>query len=323
MKKLFLIIYIFLIAFSSFASFEVYAQLNPTWPTSCALASKDCSYFSECEKNRTKTICCDEDQFKTTTNCTTPVANNQSNLSDYNFCEATIKNWTPPDICVPWESAFYGRSCNKCCDWITYDRYSNWDAKTCIECKKCSNLYNDVSDALAAMSEYANAQDQRPPQSELESFQWTIKIAYDKYKAKNCPEWFPNHDYSACSENQTTTTPTTTSSSTQVWISCTKDQLLYGQCKLNVYDTLGIRKSDGDTSVGIFVQDIVLSATMFIGTIVTIAIVVSGLMFVFGWANPELQSKAKKGLINAIIGLVIVMSSYFVIRLIQFIVKWE
>jgi len=58
--------------------------------------------------------------------------------------------------------------------------------------------------------------------------------------------------------------------------------LLNGQCKFNIYDALGIRTSirnPGDaTSVGIFVQDIVLSATMFIGTIVTIAIIVSGLM---------------------------------------------
>lgn len=44
--------------------------------------------------------------------------------------------------------------------------------------------------------------------------------------------------------------------------------LTNGQCKFNIYDTLGIRKSvraTGDpTSVGLFVQDIVLSATFFI-----------------------------------------------------------
>jgi hypothetical protein len=62
---------------------------------------------------------------------------------------------------------------------------------------------------------------------------------------------------------------------------------------------------------------------MFIGTIVTIAIIIAGLLFVFGWADPSLQDKAKKWLINAIIGLVIVMSSYAIIRLVQFIVKGE
>jgi hypothetical protein len=62
-------------------------------------------------------------------------------------------------------------------------------------------------------------------------------------------------------------------------IECCEEQLVNGQCKLNIYDTLGIRKSvrnTGDpTSVGLFVQDVVLSATFFIGTLVTIALIVS------------------------------------------------
>lgn len=62
-------------------------------------------------------------------------------------------------------------------------------------------------------------------------------------------------------------------------ITCNEDQLVNGQCKLNIYDTLGIRQSvrnEGDpTSVGLFVQDIVLSATFFIGTLVTVALIVS------------------------------------------------
>ena len=95
-------------------------------------------------------------------------------------------------------------------------------------------------------------------------------------------------------KNFCTETPSTNNTSNDVGITCDKDQLVYGQCKFDVYDTLGIRQSDTETSVGIFVQDIILSATMFIGTIVTVAIVISGLMFVFGGANPGLQDKAKK-----------------------------
>jgi len=72
--------------------------------------------------------------------------------------------------------------------------------------------------------------------------------------------------------------------------------LLNGQCKFNIYDALGIRTSvrnEGDpTSVGIFVQDIVLSATMFIGTVVTIAIIVSGLMWIMAGANGKDPTKA-------------------------------
>jgi hypothetical protein len=104
-----------------------------------------------------------------------------------------------------------------------------------------------------------------------------------------------------------------------------KDCLLNGQCKFNIYDTLGIRKSvrdQGDaTSVGLFVQDIVLSATMFIGTVVTIALIVSALMYIFAGASGKDPSKAKKGISTSLIGLVIVASSYFIIRLLQYLAK--
>ena len=63
--------------------------------------------------------------------------------------------------------------------------------------------------------------------------------------------------------------PADTNSSTPVMgIDCDQDKLVNGQCKLNIYDTLGIRKSvrneNDPTSVGLFVQDVVLSATFFI-----------------------------------------------------------
>ncbi|MEI6672295.1 MAG: hypothetical protein WCL02_02805 [bacterium] len=81
-------------------------------------------------------------------------------------------------------------------------------------------------------------------------------------------------------------------------ISCNQDQLVNGQCKLSIYDTLGIRKSvrnEGDpTSVGLFVQDIVLAATFFIGTLVTVALVVSGLMFIFAASSGKDPANAKK-----------------------------
>jgi len=84
-------------------------------------------------------------------------------------------------------------------------------------------------------------------------------------------------------------------------ISCSETQLTNGQCKLNIYDTLGIRKSvrnSGDpTSVGLFVQDVVLSATFFIGTLVTVALVVSGLMFIFAASSGKDPANAKKGIV--------------------------
>lgn len=108
-------------------------------------------------------------------------------------------------------------------------------------------------------------------------------------------------------------------------ISCSETQLLNGQCKLNVYDTLGIRKTvrneDDPTSVGLFVQDIVLSATFFIGTVVTIALIVSWLMYIFAASSGKDPANAKKGIIGSVIGLLLVVSSYIIIRLVQYIAK--
>ena len=108
-------------------------------------------------------------------------------------------------------------------------------------------------------------------------------------------------------------------------IKCSPDELTNGQCKLNIYDTLGIRKSVRNewdaTSVGLFVQDIILSATMFIGTLITIALIVSGLMFIFAASSGKDPADAKKGIMGALIGLLIVVSSYVIIRLVQYIAK--
>ena len=121
----------------------------------------------------------------------------------------------------------------------------------------------------------------------------------------------------------TCTTPTTdTSSSTSVMgITCGPDELVNGQCKLNIYQTLGIRKTNQSTSVGLFVQDIVLSATFFIGTLVTVALIVSWLMFIFASSSGKDPQKARQGIIGSLLGLLIVVSSYVIIRLVQYIAK--
>ncbi|AHB40841.1 hypothetical protein P148_SR1C00001G0023 [candidate division SR1 bacterium RAAC1_SR1_1] len=98
--------------------------------------------------------------------------------------------------------------------------------------------------------------------------------------------------------------------------------LLNGQCSFNIYEFLGIRKSIADnSSPELFVQDILLSATFFIGTVVTIAIIVSGLMFVFAGATGKDPTKAKAGLKNSFIGLLLVVCSYSIIRVVQYIAK--
>lgn len=92
-----------------------------------------------------------------------------------------------------------------------------------------------------------------------------------------------------------------------------------------MYQALWIRQSTNEdpTSVGLFFQDIILSMTFFIGTVVTIVIIVAGMMYIWSgiqW-DEGMQSTAKKWLINGLVGMLIVMSSYVIIRLVQFIVR--
>ena len=132
----------------------------------------------------------------------------------------------------------------------------------------------------------------------------------------------------SCQENETCTLESPTGkrscekkqTSSFMWISCNEDQLVNGQCKFNINETLGIKKWETN-SVGILVQDIVLSATFFIGTVVTIALIVSWLMYIFAASSGKDPANAKKWIMWSLIGLLIVVSSYIIIRLVQYIAK--
>ena len=83
-------------------------------------------------------------------------------------------------------------------------------------------------------------------------------------------------------------------------------------------------KTEGgkETSVMTFIQDIILAATYFIWTVVTVALIVSWLLFVFSWADSSLRNRAKSWFKYALIWLVIVTLSVVIVRAIQFIAKW-
>ena len=74
-------------------------------------------------------------------------------------------------------------------------------------------------------------------------------------------------------------------------ITCGTQQLLDGACSLSIYKLLGIRTSDQNASIDGFVQDIVLASTFFIGTVVTVGLIVSGLLMVFSGANAALYNQ--------------------------------
>lgn len=107
-------------------------------------------------------------------------------------------------------------------------------------------------------------------------------------------------------------------STSTMGINVNADCLKNGQCSLNVYETLWIRKSNPDPTVGTFVQDIVLAATTFFGTVLTLVVVVSWLMRIMASIKGSDTKKAKDGLIAWVTWFLLVISSYAIVRLIQF-----
>lgn len=93
-------------------------------------------------------------------------------------------------------------------------------------------------------------------------------------------------------------------------------------CKMDVMKMLGLKtSSDNDrTSVLTLVQDIVLAATIFIGTIITLVFIRSGVLFVMSGMNGDATKRktAQTGIINSAIGLLLVSGAYTLVRLIQY-----
>lgn len=246
------------------------------------------------------------------------------------WANCTCRMWTDVLSCtnLDEQETVVSCTCKKNTEWLQVSTCPSWfsPASNC-NCKKwsdilsCTDLDYEAEQNLGVQSCEAYDPTRKSSASETAVCEsWYIKDGFSS----------PAGTFRCCKpENSvptTTTTPWLPEDSTVQWMTIGPKCLLNGQCKFNIYDALGIRTSvrnEGDpTSVGIFVQDIVLSATMFIGTVVTIAIIVSGLMWIMAGANGKDPTKAKSWLINSLIGLLIVVSSYLIIRLVQYIAKW-
>ena len=105
----------------------------------------------------------------------------------------------------------------------------------------------------------------------------------------------------------------------QYWIDINTDCLLNWQCGLNVYKVLWIRKSNENPTVMWLFQDITLaSTTAILWTVIIVVIIISWLMFAFASITWKDTKRAKTILIDAFVWLLLVMWSYTIIRLIQF-----
>jgi len=64
------------------------------------------------------------------------------------------------------------------------------------------------------------------------------------------------------------------------------------------------------------VQDLILFLLSIIGSVALLMFVLSGILYMFAGANPEAQNKAKKTFNYAVIGLIFVLISYAMIRIV-------
>ena len=116
----------------------------------------------------------------------------------------------------------------------------------------------------------------------------------------------------------------TTTANDNFGINLTSQSMIDGTSTFSIYDATNVKKNRAPwerTSVMRFIQDIVLGATTFIGTVVTVALIFSGFLYIFSTVDSSLKAKAKNGIKYSLIGMVIVMLSLIIIRLVQFLAR--
>jgi hypothetical protein len=110
--------------------------------------------------------------------------------------------------------------------------------------------------------------------------------------------------------------------SDSVWLNVNSGCLTNWQCSMNVNELLNVN-TNSSHSAKFFVQDVIFWTTMFIWTIVTVSLVVSWLMLIFAWWNESMWQNWKNGIKYSIIWLLLVMFSYTIIRLVQYLAMWK
>ena len=295
LKKLFLWAYI------SFLFLGIWIQ-TIAQTVNLTTCDKNNSWFpvlSECDINSKDTIlsckkqCCADAK--------------QQYDADSNECVKINSDYS----CKDWyEYNYWKQQCCKCNlatdTYIKYlDQFNNASStvKSCIGSLDCSSITptdpccNQTQYTCKQICEYKNIYEQCQISTNLTCVDPT------------CTEWmFINWE---CVVNNYGT----------MWIDCDQDKLINWQCKLNIYETVGIRKWNEDQNPDDFIKDIVNWITMFIWTVVTVALVYSWFMYVYSWMTWADTSTYKKWMLKWLIWILIVGWSYAIIRLVQFLAK--
>ncbi len=110
-----------------------------------------------------------------------------------------------------------------------------------------------------------------------------------------------------------------TSTSSDKIIDC--NDLTSPNCSMNVNAIIGSKQS-WTTKPKDFLVDVVWWALFFIGIFISFTLVVSWLLFVLAWWDEKQAEKWKMWIKYSLIWLFLVLASYFIIRLVQFIARW-
>ena len=110
-----------------------------------------------------------------------------------------------------------------------------------------------------------------------------------------------------------------TNNLSDVWININAECLLNWQCSFNAYKAMWIRQSNENPTVLWFFQDITLTATtVALWTFVVVAMVLAWLYWAIASVTGKDTKKPKTILISCFVWILLVMWSYAIIRLIQF-----
>ena len=257
-----------------------------------------------------------------TTNAQGVVSNNS------NACDTCKTNYWNTN--VDWTYEGEDAICGSICAPTTSDPTTSDPANECttkansdtdnaaVGLTSCNDRYKNNSTSLAA------CETQFAEQTKMIATTKTTCLAAAACTAcqANMCEWNTTDTTSNCKKSCDTECWTTNWGANAwavMWITINPECLKNGQCGLNIYDLLGMKGKN--TSATIFVQDVLLSATLFIGTIITIALIYSGIMYIMAGVNGKDPTTAKNGITYSIIGLLLVISSYTIIRLVQYIAK--
>jgi len=251
-----------------------------------------------------------------------------------------------PSCSWDWKFYSWGTACGNCkkCDGTTFGK--TWFIGSCgvVWVMDCCGSWWEVNYTGGSCCYWAIYKNKRGNYKCCEKWNVVVRSGNDVWECKSCDkltetevtnnpdtvascnqQCAPERQYRIanwltwCCPNAVNASWECDMSLSDIWITINTDCLLRGWCSLNVYQVMWIRKSNPTPTVWGFFQDIVLAATTFVWTVVVLALIVSGLIFAFWSISWKDTKRAKTILIDCFVWLLLVMWSYTIIRLIQFI----